>query len=73
MHLRRGEGVGILSTLTGAPASENSKQQNKKTTCGICPEFLLLFHIHCTCSPIDHQQPDWTDGLFRDGHYVNGR
>ena len=66
-------GVGILSTLTDAPASENRKQQNKKpTTCGICPESLL-FHTHCPCSPIDHKQPDWTDGLFRDSHYVDGR
>ena len=48
------------------------ESSEKPTTCGICPESLL-FHTHCPCSPADHKQPHWTDGLFRDSHYVDGR
>lgn len=45
--------------------------REKKKSCGVCPESLL-FHPHCACSVVEHQQPDWTDGLFRDSDHVCG-
>ena len=59
----------LLWQMLLLPKIESSK---KPTTCGICPESLL-FHTQCPCSLVDHKQPDWTDGLFRDSHYVGGR